>query len=221
MAKVKFTRIDPNTALNPVRAFNFTATDSLMTIGKAGAIALAGLTRTDSKPQEHKAIIPFNSDIEDKMSLLNTPIFDSLILGELNDKPKYLDLEGIEREYKPISIDLAIITITQTKNIVTTAIQGKNGTIKEFISDGDFNISINGIIWINDNIYPESEVQKFINIMKIPQSIKIYSNFVNMFGITEIVVNDYSLPQQEGMRNQQPFTINCISDEFINLEEVV
>ena len=202
MAKVKFTRINPNDVIRPLKAFNLTATDSLSTIIKSKIIAF------DS----------FNSDTPDKQSLLNTPIFDSIIFGELNGSNVYKDINGTEYSYKPLQVDLAIITVSQTKNIVTTAIQGKNGTIKEFISDGDYQISINGIIWINDNIYPEDDVQTFINIMKVPQSIKIFSNFVNMFGISEIVITDYSLPQQEGMRNQQAFTINAISDAPINLE---
>lgn len=208
MAIVKFTRIDPKTALNPVKAFNFTATDSLSILAKAGAIKL------------FNPIIPFNEDEEDKMSLLNTPIYDSLIFGELDGINTYLDLNGTEKEFKPLTIDLAIITITQSKNIVTTAIQGKSGTVKEFISDGDYQISINGLIWVNDNIYPEVDVQKFINITKVPQAIKVYSNFINMFGIRDIVITDFPLSQQEGMRNQQPFTLNAISDEYIDLEVV-
>jgi len=204
MASIKFTRIDPKTALNPVRAFNFTATDSLSVLGKA---VLFG------------NIKPFSEDDEEKKSLLNTPIYDSLVFGNIEGANTYLDLDGIEKEFKPLTIDLAIITISQSKNIVSTAIQGRNGTVKEFISDGDYQISINGLIWINDNIYPEEEVQKFVNIMKVPQAIKIYSNFINLFGISELVITSYDVPQLEGMRNQQPFTITAISDEYINLEE--
>jgi len=205
MASIKFTRIDPKTALNPVRAFNFTATDSLSVLGKA---VLFG------------NIKPFSEDDEEKKSLLNTPIYDSLVFGNIEGANTYLDLDGIEKEFKPLTIDLAIITISQSKNIVSTAIQGRNGTVKEFISDGDYQISINGLIWINDNIYPEEEVQKFVNIMKVPQAIKIYSNFINLFGISELVITSYDVPQLEGMRNQQPFTITAISDEYINLEEI-
>ena len=202
MAKVTFTKINPNDALRPLKSFNLTVTDTLSTIVKSKIIAF------DS----------FNSDTPDKQSLLNTPIFDSIIFGELNGSNVYKDINGTEFSFKPLQVDLAIITVSQTKNIVTTAIQGKNGTIKEFISDGDYQISINGIIWINDNIYPDVDVQTFINIMKVPQAIKVFSNFINLFGISEIVITDYSLPQQEGMRNQQSFTINAISDAPINLE---
>ena len=68
MASIKFTRIDPKTALNPVRAFNFTATDSLSVLGKA---VLFG------------NIKPFSEDDEEKKSLLNTPIYDSLVFGNI------------------------------------------------------------------------------------------------------------------------------------------
>lgn len=204
MAQVTFTKINPLDALKPVKAFNLTVTDTLVTLGKGKLISLG----------------EYSTDNPDKQSLLNTPVYDSIIFGELNGANIYKDINGTEYSFKPIQIDLAIITVSQTKNIVTTAIQGKNGTIKEFIADGDYQIAINGVIWINDNIYPEDDVQTLINICKIPQSIKIFSNFINMFGISEIVITDYSIAQQEGIRNQQPFTINAISDAPINLEVI-
>jgi len=204
MAQVTFTKINPLDAIKQIKAFNLTVTDSLVTLSKGAFIKFD----------------PYNTDTPDKQSLLNTPIFDTVIFGELNGTNVYKDINGNEFSFKPIQIDLALVTITQTKNIVTTAIQGKNGTIKEFISDGDYQVSINGIVWINDNIYPEDDVQTLINICKIPQSIKIFSNFINMFGITEIIITDYSIAQQEGLRNQQPFTINAISDAPINLEVI-
>lgn len=202
MAQVTFTKINPLDAIKPIKAFNLTATDSLVTLGKGALIKFD----------------PYNTDNPDKQSLLNTPVYDSIIFGELNGANVYKDINGNEFSFKPLQIDLAIIAVSQTKNIVTTAIQGKNGTIKEFISDGDYQVSINGVIWINDNVYPEDDVQTLINICKVPQSIKIFSNFINMFGISEIVITDYSIAQQEGLRNQQPFTINAISDAPINLE---
>jgi hypothetical protein len=204
MANITFTRIDPKDILRPALAFNPTATDTLVRIGKSK------LFNFDS----------FNEDIPDKQSLLNTPIYDTIIFGNIDGTNQYEDINGDVFSFKPLQIDVAIVTISQTKNVVTTAIQGKNGTIKEFISDGDYQITIDGIIWIDDNIYPEDDVQTLINICKIPQSITIFSRFVNMFGVSEIVITDYSFPQQIGIRNQQSFTINAISDAPINLEEI-
>ncbi len=33
-----------------------------------------------------------------------------------------------------------------------------------------------------------------------------------MFGIKDIVIKDYSFAQVEGMRNVQPFELNCLSE---------
>lgn len=203
MAKITF-RIDPKDAIRPLKVLDLNITNATRNI-------LIG---------NFLNIQPFNEDEIEKQSLLNTPIYDSITFGNLTEPEKnnYIDLDGTERNFKPLQIDLVIITISQSKNIVSTAIQGRNGTVKEFISDGDYHINISGMININDNIYPEETVQTLINILKIPDQITVYSKFINMFGIHNIVVTDYDMPQQEGMRNQQPFTINALSDTTIDLE---
>jgi hypothetical protein len=62
------------------------------------------------------------------------------------------------------------------------------------------------------NNYPQADVQKLHNICLAPQSINVTSSFLKMFNIEDIVIKSYNIDQQEGMRNCQPFTINCVSD---------
>ena len=50
----------------------------------------------------------------------------------------------------------AVVTVTQEKHIVRTTLVGLNGTIKEYICNGDYDISISvGIVAVDSNGHPQ------------------------------------------------------------------
>src|SRR3990167_7460356 len=79
-------------------------------------------------------------------SILGTPVYDNIVF----QGGKYKTLEGDEITYaggpnsENFRIDNVLMTLSQSKNIVTTALQGRDGTIKEFMSNGDYVINIAG-----------------------------------------------------------------------------
>lgn len=180
----------------------------------------------------------FEQEEPDMTSYLGTPIFDPLIINGGN----FFELPDIDQENAipypdedgPDGFGLAIptmlIEVSQTKNIITTALQGRNGTVKEFISDGDFVITLTGIIIgknvdgeVTDigNVYPEDDVKKLVTICKVPESITLTSAFLNnVFGINDVVVTNYNVPQKEATRDMQPFQISLLSDTPIQLNEL-
>lgn len=155
-----------------------------------------------------------DGDEPQRTSYLGTPVFSNLEI-----KPfKYDTLEGETIEIKNgIVIDTVLMAVSQSKNIVTTPIQGRNGTVKEYISDGDYQIDINGMIVSEGNKYPESEVNELIQILKSPVAISFISEFLNWFDIHDVVVESFDFPQTEGVRNAQQFTISCLSDTPVEL----
>ncbi|KKN36712.1 hypothetical protein LCGC14_0771000 [marine sediment metagenome] len=175
---------------------------------------------------------------EDATSYLGTPIFDPIIIKggsffELDDINKenpipYPDADGAEGN--GLIIPAVIIEVSQSKNIITTAIQGRNGTVKEFVSDGDFAITLTGVIIgrneggeVKDigNVYPTDDVKKLVTICKVPDVLTLTSAFLNdVFGINEVVITDYNIPQREASRDMQPFQISMLSDVPIDLEEL-
>ena len=180
----------------------------------------------------------FNEDEPDAISYLGTPIFDQLTIKGGN----FFEIDDINKE-NPIPypdedgadgfglvIPSVIIEVTQTKNIITTAIQGRNGTVKEFVSDGDFAITLTGLIIgrnengeVKDigNVFPSDDIKKLITICKVPDVLTLKSTFLNdLFGINEVVVTDYNIPQREASRDMQPFQISMLSDVPIDLEEL-
>jgi len=165
-------------------------------------------------------------DTEIGRSQLNTPVYTNLTFGNANKETdenynRYIDLEGNEIPFTPVRIDHVLLTITNTKNIIKTAIQGLNGTIKQYISDGDYLITARGAISSESNRYPADEITDLVNICEIPSEVWVTSNFLSLFGIEYVVIEDFDFPEIAGFRNRQEFTITMSSDIPIDLEDII
>lgn len=157
----------------------------------------------------------------DQQSYLNTNVFSNLIFEpdpSTGATGTFTDIDGNDQTFSGLRIDTVLFQVAQSKNIVKTAVQGFNGTVKEYTSDGDFEINVVGsIIGENPNEYPEPDVQKLIKLLSIPEPLEITSEFLGFFGITNVVVESFGFQQQSGFRNVQPFTIRMLSDRPIEL----
>lgn len=158
-------------------------------------------------------------------SYLGTPIFSNLTLSVEGNQ--FVDLEGNTIEIDPLTMNTVLMTVRQTKNIVMTPIQGRNGTVKEYISDGDYVITAVGAIVTEQtlqnffgNRFPIEEVDALIQLLQAQKELRATSNFLQLFGIDDVVITGYDLPQQQGSREIQPFTINMVSDTAIELRDV-
>lgn len=136
-----------------------------------------------------------------------------------NDKTK-----AIERvKMPPASVELGtvMVDVQMSKNIVTTAINGLNGTIKEFVSDGDYEVSLRGAL-VNSKGYdfPLADFKKLNDVLKAPVSLQVASEYLALFPIHNLVVKGYTLPQTEGSSNSQLFEINALSDNPAELIKI-
>jgi len=148
------------------------------------------------------------SDDAQRLSYLGTPVFSDLILMEN------------EQDQSPLQIDTVLFDVAMRRNIVTTAIQGRNGTVKEYISDGDYDVTIRGmLVEQSAYAYPADQVRELMRLVQLPQAIIAVSPFLQLFRIFELVVMDYRLSQREGFQNTQLFELNCVSDVPIELIE--
>lgn len=142
-----------------------------------------------------------------------------LNLGELEGK-QWLTSLALKYDGKEFIFNECIITLNMEKNIVTTALQGRNGTIKEYISDGDYNISVDaGISTYTldykedfDIAYPIDAVAELKKFLSIPEALEVQSDFLEIFGIKSAVVKSFGL-QQETHSNRQSINIQMLSDE--------
>lgn len=159
-------------------------------------------------------IDPNEPDQPDAFSYLGTEVFSNLIING----GSYFDENGVEITYPAFGCDTVLFNVTQTKNIVKTAIQGRNGTIKEYISDGDFEIEVRGVIVSKNPLhYPDDEVASLVEVLKVPTELRITSSFLNNLGIDDVVIENYSFQQNEGFYNSQLFTIKMVSETPIEL----
>lgn len=148
-------------------------------------------------------------DLEANDSIEHKTVFGSEMWDNLVLRYKYADRE------KPteITIDMVLMDVSMTKNIIKTSIQGMNGTVKEYISDGDYIINIKGALFGESNEYPEDTVLDLLDMLKQHESIEVDSIFLSHFNIDEIVVENYKLEAKEGQKNVQFFEINAVSDK--------
>ena len=155
-------------------------------------------------------------DKASRNSYFGTPVFSNLQIEPF----EYETLQGETISIKNgIIVDTVLMSVTQSKNIVSTPIQGRNGTVKEYISDGDFQIDISGFIMSESNNYPETDVNELIQICRAPVPIRFVSEFLQWFDINDMVITSFTMPQTEGLRNGQQFTLTCVSDTPVELDD--
>lgn len=119
----------------------------------------------------------------------------------------------------PFTFDTALIEINQTKNIVKTVIAGTNGSVKEYMSEGDFIINLKGVI-VGDTANQRPDINKLNSLvayLKAPLSIPISCHFLEELKISSVVIESYKLGQREGARNIIDIEINMLSDSVIEL----
>lgn len=105
-----------------------------------------------------------------------------------------------------------ICLVTMEKNIVQTALQGRNGTIKEYINDGDYQVEIAAALSSECDEYPKEELRKLMGMLKSNDPLLVDDNsFLGLFGITNLIVKNYGF-NQETHSNRQSFTMCCLSD---------
>lgn len=148
-------------------------------------------------------------------SKLGTPIFTNLVFPsfsytDANDK--LVKVESSTGSLNALVLDTVLITVSQQKNIIKTPIQGRNGTVKEYISDGDYQINIKGVLTGSNGMHPYDEVHQLKQILNAPVAVKAVSRWLQNLDVDSIVVDSYSLPQMEGGMSYQAFEINAISD---------
>lgn len=127
--------------------------------------------------------------------------------------PVFCDVQFLREGEDPIRLETVLVDVSQRKNIVTTAVQGRNGTVKEYISDGDYDVRIRGLVVTNgSSAYPYSQVRDLHDLLARSEALDVVADYLRLFNVYKLVVTGYSFPQKEGFQNVQAFEINCISD---------
>lgn len=120
-------------------------------------------------------------------------------------------------------INDAVVNISKQKEIVKTALVGRTGTIKEYITDGDYQLSINiGVVAVDSenkpiDQYPEKAMGVLRKIFEKDESLEVSSAFLDVFGINKMVVTGFSASQMTHS-NRQTIEVSALSDDDYIIE---
>lgn len=216
--------------------FNILSSENQRTLAKGFGLPIVKRAAFAAKVNEllieqadENARTEINAPTDEGVSRFGTPVYGTVLIQE----PKFStykynkttkEYDKIDFNFSPsnkqiggtnyIYIEGAIIEVNQTRNIVKTTISGQDGTVKEFINNGDYDVKIMGFFATTDpDIYPDLEVKSLKEYLSAPVTLNVTNQFLNTyFGVNAVVVTSFEFKQVEGMRNVQYFTINAISD---------
>lgn len=149
-------------------------------------------------------------------SYLGTPVYSNLQIngGQFQDP-----VTGEIIEFEGIIIDSVVFEVSGEKNIVSTDIQGRDGSVKELIALKDRSINIVGYLVSNQiNVAPIELKNTMIKICDAKTSVEVVSSFLNDFGIFNIVIDKHSISEVQGKRSILQFSLQCVSDLPYDLE---
>lgn len=114
---------------------------------------------------------------------------------------------------KEFEFEEAYVNVSRQKTIVKTPIVGRDGSVKEFISNNDFSLDIQIALKDDEDkdIYPIDQLNEIAELLAENRELKVGSEFLDAFKITEIVITNYNVPQQT-YSNRQNISIQAESD---------
>lgn len=155
--------------------------------------------------------------------VLGLPVFGGITLKA----GSYIDKNGGVVNYGDggriglgLILDCCLIEVGMQRQIVSTQIQGRSGTIKQFISNGDYAITIKGVISSSiPDVYPDTDMRVLQSFCNAEDAISITCPYLeDFFQVSSLVVQYASFPQLEGNITVQPFELKCLSDEPVILK---
>lgn len=123
--------------------------------------------------------------------------------------------------------DTMVVEFSESKRIVRTELAGRKtgkgsidvAEVVEIIGIGSASFSVKGFIINNESKdWPEAEVRKLRDYMRLSTSFKIVSPFLNAMGVTEVVFQERKHPAMIGMSSVQPFELQGFSVSPVELK---
>ena len=113
-----------------------------------------------------------------------------------------------------------LVEVTRSKIIQRTRIAGRNGTVKEYIGEDDWQVTFKGLIVNPDSMDapPETGIRAFREMTGVPDAIGVEADIFEWLGIDSLVVTRRSpLIQLEGFSNVVGYSFEAFSDEPVEV----
>jgi hypothetical protein len=195
------------------RPLIISAVNTVAFLRKMGVPTTTPIVKNDN-PYEGRIPVGVDPDPAMYMSTLGTPVVADIVFqgGAYTD-----DETGRVVTFAEVTLATVLVTVSQPKRIIRTEIQGRDGSVKEYIGMDDFQVSVNGIITGTNGTFPFQEVAALHKILRAPITIPVVSAYLQLFDIFNLVISDYAFDQEPGGYSKQNFTINSISDKPVEL----
>ena len=155
-----------------------------------------------------------------KESLLGNEVYSSLIfkgVDQVIENPN-IPVDEQARIVNDFEIIDVILSVSKDKNIVKTPVQGRPGTVKEYISDGDYRVAARGVLVTPyRETTPKEEALTLEAFCSLGQTLEVASNYLEIFDVFTVVVDDFGVSQIPGTLNMYEFRIMMTQDTPIEL----
>ena len=193
---------------------NITKLGAGLALGRIGgelaveAMTKARLNRPKPNPYAGQIDQGILRDSELYKSELGTSVYADVTFDSVN----YTDISGREVTTPKMKFAAILVSVAFPRRTVKTEIQGRNGTVKEYIGEDDAQVSFRGVITGSNGSYPQVEVSRLKDLIKAPVAIPVICAFLQNLDIDTVVFEDRQLEQEEGGYSYQTFSLNAISD---------
>lgn len=111
----------------------------------------------------------------------------------------------------------SLISIRGKKNIVSTPMVGRKGTVKELISMDDYEISIQGVALDTD--WPDDQLAAIKEIYSVNESVQLKCALTDIFMDDEdmVVIKSIDIPEMRGIEHAQTYSLDLETDRSFEL----
>jgi len=168
------------------------------------------------------------------ISYLGTKIMSNVIL--IPPTKEYL-LPGYQAsDFDRVLLNDVMVEVSANKNIVTTQLtrpQGFpnadtsvnsdrrvvsfEGTVKEYISLGDYTITLRGMLVNEVDEAPLDLLRAVVKYCEYPGNFLIGGKFLDPFDFTNVVVKSFRKAETK-FQNMYSYTMTLLSDEYVNVK---
>lgn len=126
-----------------------------------------------------------------------------------------------------LPLPYSVVRATCKKNIVSTPLAERGGTVKELYSVDDWQITIKGFLIGKDRSWPEAEIEQLRRFWELQQALVIENVLTDVLLENQsrpeeqcrVVMESLELPEVEGGRTRiQAFSMRLLSDSVFTLE---
>ena len=132
-------------------------------------------------------------------------------LGKAIISPTYLTVGDIT-----VMLD-GVCTFSMEKNIVKTALAGRDKSVKEYISAGDYSVSVQALL-VSSSKYQKPDVANLRAILESNTPVSVAGAAWRAFGLYSVVIESFRFAEVGGSPNMLPIEIQCIEDTPVELE---